>query len=84
MTVENFPEGLTQVRDGGLCTVIIDRLADMNRLSPDVLTRLGAIADALRDDTDINVLVMTGAGAEIFSMAFSIRRSARATRRTRS
>lgn len=68
MTVENFPEGLTQVRDGGLCTVIIDRLADMNRLSPDVLTRLGAIADALRDDTDINVLVMTGAGAEIFSM----------------
>ena len=66
--VETFPEGLTRVCDDGVCTVTIDRPADLNRLSPDVLTRLGAIAADLRDDAQINVLVITGAGSEIFSM----------------
>ncbi len=68
MRVETFPEGLTRVRDDGVCTLTIDRPADLNRLSPEVIARLGTIADALRDDANINVLVITGAGTEIFSM----------------
>ncbi len=65
---ETLPEGLTLLRDGGVCTVTIDRQAEHNRLSPEVIARLGAIADALREDTGVNVLVITGAGAEVFSM----------------
>ncbi len=68
MAVETLPEGLTLLREGGVCTVTIDRPDDLNRLSPAVIARLGVIADALRDDTAINVLVITGAGADIFSM----------------
>jgi len=68
MPTETLPEGLTLVRDGGVCTVTIDRLPELNRLSPEVIGRLAAIAESLREDTDINVLVLTGAGAEIFSM----------------
>lgn len=72
MPVETLPEtlpgGLILVREGGVCTVTIGRPAEHNRLSPEVIARLGALADALREDTDVNVLVITGAGAEIFSM----------------
>ncbi len=68
MPAETLSEGLTLARDEGVCTVTIDRLPDLNRLSPQVIGRLGAIAESLRDDTDINVLVVTGAGAEVFSM----------------
>ena len=68
MAVETLPEGLTLLREGGVCTVTIDRPDDLNRLSPAVIARLGVIADALRDDTAINVLVITGAGADVFSM----------------
>lgn len=68
MPAEILPEGLTLLRDGGVCTATIDRLADSNRLSPEVIGRLAVIAESLREDTDINVLVITGAGAEIFSM----------------
>ncbi len=68
MPTETVPEGLTLIRDRGVCTITIDRLPDLNRLSPEVMRRLAAIAESLREDTDINVLVITGAGTEIFSM----------------
>ena len=62
------PEGLCIERERGVLTLTIDRLADHNRLTPEVLTRLLALADGLREDRDANVLVITGAGAEVFSM----------------
>jgi enoyl-CoA hydratase/carnithine racemase len=63
-----FPEGLLLARAGGVATLTIDRPADLNRLSPEVLARLGAIADALREDAATSVLVITGSGDELFSM----------------
>ena len=64
---EVFPEGLVAARDGGIVTLTIDRPDDQNRLTPEVLARLGAIAEALREDQEVNVLVITGAG-QLFSM----------------
>lgn len=65
---ERFPEGLQLQRAGGVLTLTIDRPDDMNRLMPDVLKRLGLIAEALRDDSETQVLVITGAGDAHFSM----------------
>jgi enoyl-CoA hydratase/carnithine racemase len=63
-----FPEGVTLARNGGVATLTIDRPADLNRLSPEVIVRLGSIAEALREDPQTNVLVITGSGSEFFSM----------------
>ena len=67
MTRQTFQEGLVLEREAGLAKLTIDRPDDANRLSPDVFTRLAALCDALREDREINVLVITGAGA-LFSM----------------
>lgn len=55
-------------RAGGVLTVTIDRPADANRLSPEVIAELGALADGLREDASTNVVLITGGGSEIFSM----------------
>lgn len=65
---ELFPEGVVLTRESGVLTLTIDRPDDLNRLSPEVIARLGAVAEALREDGDTNVLVITGGGSGIFSM----------------
>ena len=65
---EVFPEGLVLTRESGILTLTIERPQDLNRLSPEVLSRLGAVAQALREDGETNVLVIIGGGSEIFSM----------------
>jgi enoyl-CoA hydratase/carnithine racemase len=65
---EHYAEGLALRRNGGVLTLTIDRPDDLNRLSPDVLARLGEIATHLRDDATTQVLVIEGAGNEHFSM----------------
>lgn len=65
---ERFPEGLLIERSGAVMTLTIDREDDMNRLMPQVLVRLGLIAEALRDDDQTQVLILTGAGSMFFSM----------------
>jgi len=61
-------EGLRLERERGVLTLTIDRREDLNRLTPEVLTRIEALTIALREDRDANVLVITGAGDEVFSM----------------
>lgn len=65
---EKFPEGLVLQRVGGVLNLSIDLPDHMNRLLPEVLQRLGLIAAALRDDAETQVLVISGAGDEYFSM----------------
>ena len=65
---ESFAEGIVAKRSGGVLNLSIDRPDNMNRLLPDVLERLFRIAEALRDDTETQVLVISGAGDEYFSM----------------
>ncbi len=61
------PEGVRIERQAGVVTLTLDCLADMNRLTPEVLARLLAVADSLRDDPNASVLVITGAGNDVFS-----------------
>jgi enoyl-CoA hydratase/carnithine racemase len=55
-------------REAGVLTVTIDRPADANRLSPEAIAELGALAETLREDASTNVVVITGGGSAIFSM----------------
>src|SRR6266436_4625253 len=49
-------------------TLTLDRPGDQNRLTRDVLLTMQGIADDLRDDDEIQAVVVTGSGAEFFSM----------------
>ena len=60
---ERFAEGIVLQRQGGVLNLTIDRPNDMNRLMPDVLQRLGLIAEALRDDGDTQVQISSSARA---------------------
>src|SRR5437762_9806625 len=49
-------------------TLTFDRPGDQNRLTRDVLLTMQGIADDLRDDDEIQAVVVTGSGREFFSM----------------
>src|SRR5688500_16512637 len=55
-------------REGRVATVTLNRPADQNRLTVDVLQTLQRIVDGLAGDDEIQALVVTGAGSEFFSM----------------
>ena len=55
-------------RDGRVLTITLDRPADQNRLTRDVLQSLQRIVDALRDDEETQAVIVTGRGREFFSM----------------
>src|SRR5207249_11365714 len=55
-------------RDGRVVTIILDRPADQNRLTRDVLLGLQQIVDGLGGADDAQAVVITGSGREFFSM----------------
>src|SRR6058998_3292178 len=55
-------------RDGRIATITIDRPADQNRLTRDVLLGLEAFVHDLAGDAETQAVVLTGAGTEFFSM----------------
>ncbi len=55
-------------REGRVATVTIDRPADQNRLTREVLLALEEIVHTLAADEETQALVLTGAGSEFFSM----------------
>ena len=55
-------------RDGPVLTVTLHGPRDANRLTRDVLATLQEIADGLAGDESTQVVVITGSGAEFFSM----------------
>jgi enoyl-CoA hydratase/carnithine racemase len=61
-------EGLLEVRDGNILFLTIDRPADMNRLSPELMDHLSARLVDLREDAGVDVVVITGSGDDVFSM----------------
>jgi enoyl-CoA hydratase/carnithine racemase len=50
-----------------VATVTLNRPDDENRMTPEVLERLGAIADSLAGNMDIQAVIITGAGSSFFS-----------------
>jgi enoyl-CoA hydratase/carnithine racemase len=55
-------------RDGGVITLTVDRPADQNRLTRDVLLTLQGLVERLAGDDEAQVVVITGRGREFFSM----------------
>jgi len=62
--------GLDVYREGGVVTLTINRLDEQNRLSPELMAYLLELTAALRDDADVHVVVITGAGQQLFSAGF--------------
>jgi enoyl-CoA hydratase/carnithine racemase len=55
-------------REGPVVTITLDRPADQNRLTREVLARLQALVDELAADEAAQAVVITGGGREFFSM----------------
>jgi enoyl-CoA hydratase len=53
-------------RDGGVATVVVDRPDALNALDVATLTELRGQLQELRDDDDVRVVVLTGAGERAF------------------
>jgi enoyl-CoA hydratase/carnithine racemase len=66
--VSNDETGVRVRRDDRVVTVTLDRPADQNRLTRDVLLALQRIADELAGNAHAQAVVVTGSGSEFFSM----------------
>ncbi len=55
-------------RDGGVVSITMDRPAEQNRITRDVLLTLHGLTEQLASDEAAQVVVLTGAGREFFSM----------------
>jgi enoyl-CoA hydratase/carnithine racemase len=55
-------------REDSVVTITLDRPADQNRLTRDVLATLQGVVDRLAADEDVQAVTITGSGAEFFSM----------------
>lgn len=64
----NTIDGLQLQRASKALYLTIDRPADLNRLSPDLVDQLTVLLGQVREDPDIHVVVISGAGDAIFSM----------------
>jgi enoyl-CoA hydratase/carnithine racemase len=62
------PDGVRLEREGRIATITLDRPADQNRLTREVLMDLQAMVDALGVDPEVQAVIVTGTGAEFFSM----------------
>lgn len=61
-------QDVVAARDGRILTLTLSRPDDQNRLTPDALAKLEAIATELREDSEVQVVLITGAGGKDFSM----------------
>ena len=59
-------------KEENICTLTINRPQRRNALSPELLYRLGDTFQALKDDRDIRVVVLRGAGDKAFSSGIDL------------
>ena len=59
-------------RDGSVATVTLSRLAKLNALTPAMLDQLEQVVRELDADTDIRVVILTGAGDKAFCVGADI------------
>lgn len=59
-------------KEGHICTLTINRPDRRNALTLEVLYRLGDAFNTLRDDSDVRVVVLRGAGEKAFSSGMDI------------
>ena len=65
-------EVLLMEKEGDICTVTINRPHRRNALNLELLYRLGDTFNALKDDKDIRVVVLRGAGGKAFSSGIDL------------
>ena len=63
---------VTCTRDGVVATVVLDRPAKLNALTPAMLDELESVARALEADAEVRVVVLTGAGDKAFCVGADI------------
>ena len=61
-------------KEGGICTLTINRPEKRNSLNPEVLLRLGDTLNSLKEEGEIRVVVIRGAGEQSFSSGYDISR----------
>jgi len=61
-------DDLRAQRAGAVLTLTIDRRGENNRLTPDALGKLELLATELREDVEVQAVVIIGAGLEYFSV----------------
>ena len=61
-------EGLIIERVSKVLYLTIDRPADLNRLSPELIDQLALLFSELREDPEVHVVVISGSGDDFFSM----------------
>lgn len=63
---------LLVTKEGNICTITINRPERRNALNVEILYRLGDTLNALKDDPEVRVVVLRGAGERAFSAGMDI------------
>lgn len=65
-------ETLLVKNDGPVCTLILNRLEKRNSLTPDMLYKISATLERLKDDGRTRVVVIRGAGDKAFCAGYDV------------
>ena len=68
------PEPLIVERQGWVCTFSINRTDKRNSVNPEIMVRLGDALSALKEDEEVRVVVLRGAGTGAFSAGYDVGR----------
>ena len=61
-------------KEGSICTLTINRPERRNSLNPEILLRLGDTLNSLKEEGEIRVVIIRGAGEQAFSSGYDIGR----------
>ena len=61
-------------KEGNICTLTINRPEKRNSLNPEILLQLGDTLSSLKEENEIRVVVIRGAGEQSFSSGYDIAR----------
>jgi enoyl-CoA hydratase len=61
-------------KEGNICTLTINRPEKRNSMNPEILLQLGDTLDSLKEEGEVRVVVIRGAGEESFSSGYDIGR----------
>ncbi len=61
-------------KEGNICTLTINRTERRNSMNPEILLQLGDTLNSLKEEGEVRVVVIRGAGEEAFSSGYDIGR----------
>ncbi|MBU0904823.1 MAG: enoyl-CoA hydratase/isomerase family protein, partial [Firmicutes bacterium] len=66
-------EGIRYEQNGNLAIITLNRPDSMNAFNYEMLRELGQVAEAIRINPDIRVVIFTGAGEKAFSVGADLK-----------